>query len=267
MRRVLVPLAAATAVVLAGCASTTSGQGSVGSGCAAASSTSAPTSPTDAQGLGALLQQGSASVTSAHIELDVNAAGQDITGAGDEKLNCGKLTDLDLDETIPGGVGDLELIITGGKTYAKLPTSINPTNKPWVLITANSSNSTVRQLAGSLQSTESSASISSSTAFVEAASSVKNNGPETVNGTATTHWSVVVDPSKLPNSNPGKAALVQAGLTSLPVELYVDSQGRPVRVTENFTTQGQQVSTRVDISNYNQPVSISAPPADQVGTA
>jgi hypothetical protein len=49
--------------------------------------------------------------------------------------------------------------------------------------------------------------------------------------------------------------------------MYVDSSGRPVQVTENFSVQGQTVSTKIGISNYNKPVSISAPPASQVGTS
>jgi hypothetical protein len=262
------------AFALVACSSTTSGQGSTaapgspGAGsCPGTSTTAPPSNPTDAHGLAAVLTAGAATVTSAHIELNVTAGGQQITGAGDEQLKCGKLTGLDISESLPGGAGDFELIITGGKSYAKLPPASNPTSKPWVLVTPDSSNPTIAQLANSLQSTEASASITSSTAFVNAASSVKNDGPATVNGTPTTHWSVIVDPSRLPDSNPGKAALVQAGITSLPVELYVDSQGRPARVTENFTTQGQDVSTQVDVGRYNQPVSISAPPPDQVGRA
>jgi hypothetical protein len=48
--------------------------------------------------------------------------------------------------------------------------------------------------------------------------------------------------------------------------LYVDEQGRPTRLTENFRTQGTQVKTDLTITGYNVPVSITAPPADQIGS-
>jgi hypothetical protein len=57
-----------------------------------------------------------------------------------------------------------------------------------------------------------------------------------------------------------------AGITAIPVELYVDSAGRPVQITENLTVAGKKTTTSATISRYNQPVTISAPPASQVST-
>jgi hypothetical protein len=76
----------------------------------------------------------------------------------------------------------------------------------------------------------------------------------------------VVDVAKLPASLPGKDALVSSGLKTLPIELYIDSAGRPVQVTEHFTVSGQTVSTDVKVTEYNAPVTITEPPADQVST-
>jgi hypothetical protein len=46
----------------------------------------------------------------------------------------------------------------------------------------------------------------------------------------------------------------------------VDGKGRPVKVTENLTVQGQTVDTTVTIGDFDAPVTITAPPADQVAT-
>ncbi len=85
-------------------------------------------------------------------------------------------------------------------------------------------------------------------------------------GVATTHYYVVVDVAKLPTSYAGRSALVQAGIATLPINLYLDSAGRPVQVTEQLTVSGKAVSTTAGVSKYNQPVTITAPPAGQVST-
>jgi hypothetical protein len=88
----------------------------------------------------------------------------------------------------------------------------------------------------------------------------------TVNGVKTTHYKIVVDIAKLPANLPGKDSLGASGLSTLPLDLYVDDQGRPIRVSEDFKVQGQAVSTNVTVSRYNQPVTVVAPPASQVST-
>jgi hypothetical protein len=274
-------LALASAVTLTACTSSTSGQGQTGgsgtlagpSGSASGGSASGGSSagtpggkPTDAAGLGALMQSAVATIKTAHISLDVNAAGQALTGSGDEKLSAGKLVAMNLSEALPQGAGSIEIIIVGGKTYAKLPSSLNTSGKPYLLVTPTSSNAVVKQLAASLDSALSSASLGSVSAFIAAADSVKLKGTQSIDGVSTTHYSVVVNIAKLPATLPGKDALSSSGLATLPLELYIDDQGRPVQVTEDFQVQGQKVSTTVKVSNYDKPVSITAPPANQVGT-
>lgn len=272
-RRLLATIAVPAAIALASCSSSTNGKGSTvapgggssGGGTPSCNSPAPASAPNDAKGLANLLQQGSLCVKSAHINLNVSAAGEAITGSGDETLDNGRVTGLDISESLPAGAGSLELIIADGKTYAKLPSSINPSDKPWVLVRSDSSNSTIQMLAKSISQTESQASIGSVNAFIQAAKSVSNKGSASVNGQSTTHYAVVVDVSKLPDSNQGKSTLIQQGINELPIDLYIDNKGRPVQLKENFTAQGQPISTTIDITKYDQPVHIQAPPADLVG--
>jgi hypothetical protein len=134
-RRTHALLALSLAVALTACSSSTSGNGGGAKGL--------PGMPTDAAGLGNLMQSATATVTSAHISLDVNAAGQSVSGGGDEKLAAGKLVALDLTENLPSGAGELRIIIVDGKTYAKLPASMRTSAKPYSLVTENSSNPVV----------------------------------------------------------------------------------------------------------------------------
>lgn len=225
-----------------------------------------PSTAADAAQLGQLIKSAVDSVSSAHFVLNIGLAGQSLSGQGDEKLSGGKLDALDVTVNLPSGAGGVRLIVARGKTYAKLPASMNTSGKPYLLVTANSSNAVVRQFAPSLDAALEAASIDSVSTFVAAAKSVKRDGSATVNGISTTHYSIVVDIKKLPTSLPGRDTLLSSGRSTLPVELYLDDRNRPVRFAENFKVAGQSVSTKLDVSDYNQPVTIKAPPASQVGS-
>jgi hypothetical protein len=252
-KRTAVPLLVAATVLLTGCNQTDSIQG-VG----------APATPSDAASLAAALRDGTASIRSAHLELEVDAAGNSIKGSGDETLKDGKAEAFDLTETIPG-VGDIRVLMADGKTYVQLPAGLNPSDKPWLLISTESSNPVVQQLATSLQSVTSSSSLDQYTAFTEAAT-VRVVGADQVNGADATHYALSVDVTKLPNDTPGRSDLLSAGLVTLPVDLWVDGKGRPVKVSEELTVQGQKVTTLVTLGDFDEDVTITAPPADQVAT-
>ena len=100
-KRTVVPVLVAASVLLTGCDQTKWIEG-VGS----------PATPSDAAGLAAFLRDGTASISSAHLELEVDAAGNSIKGSGDETLKQGKAESFDLTETIPG-VGDIRVVMEG----------------------------------------------------------------------------------------------------------------------------------------------------------
>jgi hypothetical protein len=205
------------------------------------------------------------SISAAHIHMAINAAGSSITGSGDERFAGGKVTDMQLNMSA-ASMGTFDLIISNGKTYVKLPQSLTHSPKPWLLVTSNSSNPVISSMAQSLSSTLNQTSVDYYRVFVQSAKSVSDEGADTVNGAPATHYRLVVDPNKLATTALGKQALKSLGTSSLPVDLWVDSAGRPVKVLENLTAAGQHVRATVTLSKYNQPVRISAPPANQVGT-
>ena len=217
---------------------------------------------TDAAGLAESLRRGISSVSSVHLVLNVTNPSQTISSEGDARLAGGTLQDLDITEEL-GSVGKRRLLIVDQATYAQLGTA-NPAGKPWLLVTRDSTNPTARNLAVSLEAVRRSASLDHFSAFASAARTVTLAGKESVNGTPVNHYSIQVDVTKLPDGTPGRAPLLAAGITTLPIELYVDDQGRPVKATQDLTVQGQHTSTLIAFSKFNDPVSISAPPPDQV---
>jgi hypothetical protein len=165
-----------------------------------------------------------------------------------------------ISEDVPRINGDIEMIYAAGNVYIKLPPAFNKTGKPFDLVSTSSSDPVIRKLASTLNESIASGSLKTIRDFAASATTVKLVGESP----AGTHYSVVVDATKLPASYPGLSALRAAGITTIPTDVYLDSQGRPVLINERLNVKGHEVTTKVTISRYNQPVTISAPPANQV---
>jgi hypothetical protein len=187
-----------------------------------------------------------------------------ISGAGNELMAHGKLQAIDLTETVPP-VGEMRIVVDAGKTYLKLPPALDHTGKPWQLVSPASTNPVLRQLGSTLQSVQQSASLDQFTTFTSAAR-VTRHIQETLDGSPVTHYGLSVDIAKLPATLPGKQQLAAAGVTTLPMDLWVDRQGRLRKVTENLTVKGQHVATTVEIGQFDAPVTITPPPVDQTST-
>lgn len=257
--------AACTACLLTACSSSSNSSHSTTSASAAKPASASPSAsgPMNAATLARTMQAGTAGLTSAHLTLSATAAGQTLAGAGDETLSGGRLTALDFTEMV--GSMSIGFRIVGGTAYAKLPAAAGGSaGKPWVKASATSTNPVLRQVAASIASAESNASLDGYRALAQAATSVKSDGPSSVGGVSATEYSLVVDLTKLPASVTSTQALKQAGLTSLPVSLWIDDQGRPVQVVENITVAGKAVRTTVTIGRFNAPITISAPPAGEI---
>jgi hypothetical protein len=267
-RRLVVVAVLCPAIAVAGCS--TSGAGHPSGNNTTSTTSASPTLPpaTDAAGLAELLRRGISSVSSVHLVLNVTTPSQTVNGEGDAKLADAALKALDITEQL--GSGDkrrLLIVDQPGESYAQIGGTANPTGKPWLLITPDSTNPTARNLAASLDAVRRSASFDHFSALASAARSVTLAGKESINGTPVDHYSIEVDVAKLPNETPSRQPLLAAGIATLPLELYVDGQGRPVKATQDLTVQGQHTTTAITFSKFNEPVSITAPPPDQVERA
>jgi hypothetical protein len=161
----------------------------------------------------------------------------------------------------------VQVRIVGEETFVALPKSLNKSAKPWVVVTSDSNDPVIKSLDASLKSAREAVSPDTASTFADTAKSLRLVGTEQVNGAAASHYSIAVDVSKLPAAYPGRDALMSAGLKTLPVELWIDEHGRPVRLSEKFSAQGQVISTVLNLSNFNATLHITAPPASQVSTS
>jgi hypothetical protein len=254
-------LAVPVALTLVACSSSSGKpKNSSSSGSSSASSGTPTGAATDGPSLQAKISTGLSGVTSAHLSLAETVAGQKLTGSADETLSNGTVTAEQATQTIPG-TGQVELVSAGGKTYVKLPDPSNAA-KPWYVLSTASKNSTVATIAGLIGPLEGATSLNTFGLLAGAASSVQAVGSQTVDGVATTHYKVVIDPTKLPASNPLKSSI---GTKPLPVDGYLDAQGRPIQVGVTISLAGFSVPTIITVSDYNKALTITPPAADQIG--
>jgi hypothetical protein len=131
----------------------------------------------DVTQLGHQMRLSTASVHSAKFEMTIDAAGHTITGGGAETMREGKVHDLDVKEDLSAlDLGAIRVITVHHKTYAQLPSQLNSSGRPWVLVSENSADPRIAQLASSMHDTMSNASIGAYGYFAQAATNTAVSG-------------------------------------------------------------------------------------------
>jgi hypothetical protein len=112
-------------------------------------------------------------------------------------------------------------------------------------------------------------------ASLEAVSSnVTTVGTATIRGVATTHYHALLDLGKAIDTAKVPASLRSTlqqmlgklgGMSSIPVDVWVDGAGRMRRLSETTTLPSAGAfTTTMDLYDFGVPVNVQAPPADQV---
>ncbi len=264
-RRTLAVLTA-TALTVTACSGSGGGKHAGGASVTPVGRSAPKGTPVSPATLAGTVRKGLAGVRSVHAVLGIDLDGSRSTVTGDETLSGGRTKNLQVSTTDLQGTGPLRLLVVDGTTYAKLPKALNPTAKPYVLLNAHSKNAKLRQLASTVDFALGSVSLDRLASLLSAASSASRVGPATVGGVAAIRYGVLISVAKLPDTFPGKSIIQTVGLKTIPADLYLDSAGRPVQVSQTVKVSGHGVGVRIALSRYNRTVAIAAPPAGQVGT-
>lgn len=172
--------------------------------------------------------------------------------------------------------------------YLELPAKDStqlPPGKTWVSVNLNTVSEaklgqSLAQLADSSQET------TQTLSYLQGVSSsgITTVGPATIKGTATTEYKATVDLTKVADrKSPTAAAALKAleaqlHTTMLPLQVWLDSQGRvrqvSTQLSESTNAQSNSgsttpassgsISTTVDYYDFGTPVSVTPPPAAQV---
>jgi hypothetical protein len=218
------------------------------------------------------------------INFKAGAAGKELGFSGSGVIDfVGQKFDMTLNLPATSGLsGSIEERLLDKVLYMKLPAAASTVTggKPWVKIDTASLGTSSGTL-GSLN--QNPANILGSLRSVS--SSVTTVGSEDIRGVKTTHYRANIDLAKAAAASGSKSGLDPAtiteykkmlGSTSLPADVYLDSQGLPARF--GFTIKPaagstaasalSSLSVAIDFYNYGKAntASIVAPPASEVGT-
>ena len=205
----------------------------------------------------------------------ISAAGQTIplngSGAIDMRNHAMRMS---MSMPIPGaGTTQIDEIFNGTTFYMHFPSSLTqrlPGGKAWMKI--------------DLQALGKSAGVN----FKQALQAGQNNpadmlqalkgvgtskvvGQEDLSGVPTTHYSAAIDMNKAADRIPDKQSadslkqlVGQSGLSSLPIDVWIDRAGRVRQESMRFSASGVAMNMLIKFTRFGVPVDTSPPPADQV---
>jgi hypothetical protein len=160
--------------------------------------------------------------------------------------------------------GDVEIRMVDGVMYMNLASVLGTQGdtmlqgKPWVSVDASQSGS---------QGTQNPADILDS---LRGAGDVQLVGHGKVNGIEADHYRTEIDLARaMEKLSPTQRSQAAAGLKMLgstfPMDVWIDQDGLPARVGVDIDSKlGLHVSEQIDFTDWGTPVTVEAPPADQV---
>jgi LppX_LprAFG lipoprotein len=184
---------------------------------------------------------------------------------------------------IPGAPTSMgfDMVVTGGALYMHLPPSAAahiPSGKSWLKIDMAALSQQAGTGFGGLSGGSMTAFDPAQTlAYLKGVSkSVTHVGSDTVRGTATERYHVVIDPKKAIDKVSGSvkcglgAAQKLLGKLTIPADVWIDEQGRLRQMQMRFnmtppgTTQPVGMTMQMDLFDFGTPVDVTAPPSSQV---
>jgi hypothetical protein len=219
--------------------------------------------------LSARIAHSSAQIKSVQGSLKIEAGPLSTDSTFRGLLGGGAVTAMDqqVNTTFQGTQTKVHLIYVNQKIYVDR----GQNGKPWIVATPQSSDPVAAQLAQTLPASLTQYGGRYYVLMMSAGHDLSVVGPDTVGGVACTRYHLVVDPkafvTKLPASQRGQMqAAIDAGVDSVPLDMWVDGQSRPVKIVVALSVQGQSATSEYQQNHFDEPVTITPPPADQIGT-
>jgi hypothetical protein len=171
-------------------------------------------------------------------------------------------------QSVPGGV---RVILRDDTAYVKLDLlkALMGATKPWVKIDLKELGSAagvdVDRLLGQVQQID----LKTSAALLTASKDVKAVGSEQVGGVDTTHYAGTFPVEEavklLAPEVQSKLKGQMSGVRDMKFNAWIDAQGLPRKIGLNGGAGAGTFKATLLFKAFNEPVSIEAPPADQVG--
>jgi hypothetical protein len=168
---------------------------------------------------------------------------------------------------------EMREIVDGTIVYVKIPAPLSG-GKHWMKVDTNARNAAGMNL-GALSQANQGDPTQALSYLRGASSSIVRVGAEAVRGTPTTHYHAVIDLGRIAANAPAdvreevRHSIDQmsalTGITSLPVEVWIDGQGRVRREVmdmrfENTAMAGVTMHMSMDLFDFGTPVDVTVPP-------
>jgi hypothetical protein len=172
----------------------------------------------------------------------------------------------------------MQMVLAGDTIYMKLPAALTrqvPGGKPWWSINSQSIGALTRfnALAGALRGLTGKSIFADYFAAIGAGSGTEDLGPATVDGFRTTHYVTQIPVTKelAAMSNGGDTQLQQllAAMTKgdpgavQSIDLWIDTSGLVRRIVTQSSFGGVTINGRIDFLHYGPQPSVSPPPASE----
>jgi hypothetical protein len=204
----------------------------------------------------------------------ITAAGQSIplNGNGAVDMHDGRLR-MSIGFPLPGlGQLSVDEIFDGSAVYIHLPDSLTqriPGAKSWMKLDlqelGKSQGIDLSQLMQQRQSNP-----TDMLQALKAAGSSRVVGQEDIRGAPTTHYQATIDLNKVANRLPSSQAdsvkqlFQSSGLSSFPVDVWIDRSGRVRREGIKFSATGMSMDMTIEFTRFGVAVDTSPPSSDQV---
>ena len=207
-----------------------------------------------------------------HVTGTISSAA--VTGTIDAQEQFGDQIKMSVNMAM-GGTTISEVWI-GDTLYMKIPQlSSELGGKPWAKLSLSSMGtlgSTFQSLIDSAKNTDPSAQLQP----LLASGDIHKVGTETVDGVQAAHYSGTVDPATAFDGSQAaknltaaqiaqlKSLMKAGGVTKETIDVWVASDGLPVRETVSMNTSAGATKVDMHLSGWGKPITVTAPPADQV---
>lgn len=179
-----------------------------------------------------------------------------------------------------GGTQNIEMVFEDLVIYMKYPlmTQMAPGTKPWIKMDLEEVGEQAGMDFGSMMQSGTSDPSQMLEWLRGVSGDVQVVGEEDVRGAPATHYKGNIDFNKVADQAPAELreqmktsidAMTEAvGTSTLPFEVWIDEQGRAVRMVQSFdfeqgATAGASMSMTIDIFDFGTDVDIEIPPASE----
>ncbi|MGI5127168.1 hypothetical protein ACQEVB_10190 [Pseudonocardia sp. CA-107938] len=247
----------AAALALAGCGGSTAGTAAPAPGAAAP----APVAQiTTIDQLSDAISKSTQGKTSASMSMNMSVGGQSITGEGAYAIN-GSDVKMQLTLTVPQ-MGAMEMRLIDRVMYVK---NSQP-NAKWLKMPVDPNDPRTAQFSQIIDQVD----VTKQFDQFKSISTMKGKAEEPVDGAPATRYDIAVDMSKAaaaattPAEKEQIEQLQQSGVQNVDMQLWLDQANLPIQYKTAISAQGQAVTVLVKLKNWGEPVTVTAPPADQI---